>query len=216
MGKKVAMSSILCFLIAIPWLAEAASIRKGFSFELKGGFYRPRDYDKWDEAFGKGFSGFGGLKLNQEIMENIELGLSADYMRASQSDWSFSLVPIGLNLTYAMRFSQDQFLVPFLGGGLDFVYGRTSMMKLSDAKPSFIKEPGFHLSGGARILLDSMAADEALSFDQKFGVNNSYLVFEARYLQLFTDYTDQEFVGPGTGYFDPKGVFVSIGILVEF
>ncbi|MGA1876435.1 MAG: hypothetical protein ACMUIA_12590 [bacterium] len=216
MGKKVAMGSILCFLIAIPWLAEAASIRKGFSFELKGGFYRPRDYDKWDEAFGKGFSGFGGLKLNQEIMKNIELGLSADYMRASQSDWSFCLVPIALNFTYAMRSSQDQFLVPFLGGGVDFVYGRTSMMELSNIKPHFLKEPGFHLIAGARMLLDNMGPDEALSFDEKFGVNNSYLVFEARYLQLFTDYTDLEFTGQGTGYLDPKGVFVSIGILVEF
>ena len=133
-----------------------------------------------------------------------------------QSDWSIYLVPIALSLTYAPRYSQDQFLVPFLGGGVDFVYGRTSMMKLSDAKPSFLKEPGFHLSVGARILLDNMGSDEALSFDEKFGVNNSYLVFEARYLQLFTDYTDQEFSGQGTGYFDPKGVFVSVGILVEF
>ena len=72
---------------------------------------------------------------------------------------------------------------------------------------------------GVRLLLDALAEDDAAAIDQKWGVNNSYLVLEARYLKLFnSDYADQSLPAdqPGTGYLDPKGTLFSIGILVEF
>ena len=92
-------------------------------------------------------------------------------------------------------------------------------MQMSDAEPSHLTEPGFHVTAGMRILLDAANSEDASAFDQKYGVNNSYLVFEAKYLQLFeSDYANQELPSgeKGTGYLDPKGVFLSVGILVEF
>jgi len=219
MGKKVMVFSILCFLTAMPLMARAASIRKGILLEMKGGYYRCSDVDMWEEAIGHSFSAFGGLKLSREILENIELGVSADYLRANQYEWAIYLVPIGLTVTYALRRRQDQGFVPYLGLGGDFVYGKTGTMERSDDPPYYLKEPGFHATAGVRILLDAATAEDASTFDQKYGVNNSYLVFEAKYFQLFNaDYADEE-PPKGekeTGYLDPKGVFVSVGILVEF
>jgi len=216
MGKKVVAFGILFFLIAMPLMAGAASIRKGIFLEMKGGYYRCSDYDKWEEAIGHGFSAFGGVKLSREVLKNIELGISVDYLRANQKEWAVYLVPVGLTLTYANRRSQNQVFVPYLGLGVDFVYGRTGTgEKIPEA--SHLKEPGFHATLGMRILLDAATAEDAGAFDQKYGVNNSYLVFEAKYLQLFNDdYVDQESQYQGTGFLDPTGAFISIGILVEF
>jgi len=218
MGKKVVAFGILFLLIAMPLMAKAASIRKGIFLQMKGGYYRCSDYNKWEDAFGHGFSAFGGLKLSREVLKNIELGISVDYLRANQKEWAVYLVPVGLSVTYAYRRSQDQVFVPYLGGGADFVYGRTGTGELIP-EVSHLKEPGFHATAGIRILLDAVTAEDAGAFDQKYGVNNSYLVFEAKYLQLFEDdYADKELPKgeKGTGYLDPTGAFISIGILVEF
>ena len=129
MGKKVVAIVIFFFLLSVPLLTWAASIRKGTSLELKGGIYRPSDYDTWNTAFGRGFSAFGGLKLSQEVLKNIELGFGVDYMHADAREWSVYLVPSGLSLTYALRYSQDQILVPYLGGGVDYVFGKTGRLK---------------------------------------------------------------------------------------
>ncbi len=216
MGKKVVAFGMLFFLIAMSLTASAASIRKGILLEIKGGYYRCSDYNKWEEAIGHGFSAFGGLKLSREVLKNIELGISVDYLRANQREWAVYLVPVGLTLTYAYRRSQNQVFVPYLGGGVDFVYGRTGTGELIP-EASHLKEPGFHATLGMRILLDAATAEDAGAFDQKYGVNNSYLVFEAKYLQLFNDdYVDKDYPYQGTGYLDPTGAFISIGILVEF
>jgi hypothetical protein len=223
MGKKVVAIVIFFFLLSSPLVGRAASIRKGTLLELRGGFYHPSDSDSWDTAFGRSFSGFGGLKLSQEVLKNIEIGLSADYVHAKARNWHVFYVPMGLNMTYAMRYHQDQLFVPYLGGGVDYVYGKTSGQTDTgqsgeETGPTYLNETGYHAQAGIRLLLDALSEDEASGIDQKFGVNNSYLVFEARYLKLFnSDYADQPLGGkPGTGYLDPKGMFISMGILVEF
>ncbi|MEW5801162.1 MAG: GEVED domain-containing protein [bacterium] len=220
MSKKVVAFVAFILLFSAPTVARAESIRKGTSLELRGGFYRPSDNDKWSTAFGKGYSAFGGLRLNKEVMKNIELGISADYVHVTASEWSVYLIPVGLSMTYAMRYSQDQFFVPYLGGGIDYVYGRTGRLELAeDIQPTYLNEAGYHAVAGIRLLLDALAADDAFNFDQKYGVNNSYLVFEARYLKLFNaDYADEELPEgeEGTGYLDPKGLLLSIGFMVEF
>jgi len=224
MGKKVVAIVIFFFLLSSPLLAKAASIRNGTFLELRGGFYHPSDSDAWDTAFGRTFSGFGGLKLSQEVLKNIEIGLSADYMHAKARNWHVFYVPMGLSMTYAMRYHQDQLFVPYLGGGVDYVYGKTSKLKQqtdtgqSETGPTYLQKSGYHAQAGIRLLLDALSEDETSGIDEKYGVNNSYLVFEARYLKLFNaDYADQPLDGkPGTGYLDPKGMFISMGILVEF
>ena len=216
MGKKVMIFGIICFLSAMPLMAGAASIRKGILLEIKGGYYRCSDNDMWETAIHHPLSAFGGLKFSREILRNIELGVSADYLRANKYEWPIYLVPIGLTVTYALRRTQDQVFVPYLGLGGDFVYGKTGTMEQSDAPPTHLKEPGFHVTAGMRILLDAATEEDASAFDEKYGVNNSYLVFEAKYLQLLNaDYADEK-TPKGTGYLDPKGVFLSVGILVEF
>jgi len=226
MGKKVVAIVIFFFLLSAPLVAKAASIRRGTFLELRGGIYHPSDSDKWDTAFGRTFSAFGGLKLSQEVLKNIEVGLQVDYMHAYDRDWSVFYIPMGLSLTYAMRYKQDQLFVPYLGCGIDYVYGKTGRLKLqsdteqSDIEPTYLQKPGYHAVAGVRFLLDALAEEDSSSaIDQNWGVNNSYLVFEARYLKLFnSDYADQPLPAnqPGTGYLDPKGILFSIGILVEF
>jgi|GEM_PF-3255890 len=222
MGKKIVAAALFIFLsvtLLVASEARAASVRTGTLFELHGGFFRPSEYEKWEAAFGHTFSALGGLKLGQELIKNIELGFSADYIHEVAREWSVYYIPLGLSLTYALRYSQSQVLVPYLGGGVDFVYGKTGRIRQGNIKPTYLKESGYHAVAGIRLLLDALASDDAEFFDQKFGVNNSYLVLEARYLKLFNaDYAEQEFDAstPGTGYFDPKGMLISLGFLVEF
>ncbi|MEW6378355.1 MAG: hypothetical protein AB1611_01975 [bacterium] len=220
MGRKtVAVTIFIVLCTTLPLGAKAETLRRGTSLELRGGYYRPSDNDKWDIAFGRSFSGFGGLKIGKELLTNIDIGFSADYLHETAREWSVYFVPLGLSLTYAMRYYQDQLFVPYLGGGVDFVYGKTGRIHQGNIEPSYLKEAGYHAVAGMRLLLDALAGEDAESFDQKYGVNNSYLVLEARYLKLFNaDYADQEFESgvPGTGYLDPKGVMISLGFLVEF
>lgn len=222
MGKKVVAGCLLFLGLMMPLAVQAASFRKGITFELKGGFFKPDDYDTWNTAFGRGFSGFGGMKLGWEILPriipNLEMSLSADYMRAHEKEWPVYYVPLGLTLLqYSFRSHQEQFFVPFLGAGVDFVYGKTGTMDQGEARSTYLKEPAFHLIAGSRLLLDSCDFESAQDFDQRYGVNNSYLVFEARYLELFNnDYINEPFAGKGQGYLDPTGVFLSMGFLVEF
>ena len=201
-------------------MAKAASLRKGISLELKGGIYRPLDREKWQDAFGRSFSAFGGIKVSEEILKNIELGFSVDYLHSTQYEWDAYLIPVGISLTNIYRYSQNQSFVPYLGGGVDFVYGYTGACKEAEGdKSTYLKKLGWHGTIGARFLLDNLSPEGSVNFDHKYGVNNSYLVLEAKYLQLFNaDYAEEDLPEgkKGTGYLDPKGLWISLGFMVEF
>ena len=125
MGKKVVAIVIFFFLLSAPLVARAASIRKGTFLELRGGVYHPSDSDKWDTAFGRKFSVFGGLKLSQEVLKNIEIGLSADYVHAKARDWSCLLCPYGTepDLCHALS-ARISFLFPIWEEGLTMSMGK--------------------------------------------------------------------------------------------
>jgi len=86
------------------------------------------------------------------------------------------MIPIENSVAFRADFKEDQFLVPFVKGGLDYVIFREN---LQGVVTKGVKV-GLHTAGGLQILLDRI--DELSDFmERSVGVNDVYFVLEGRY-----------------------------------
>ena len=79
-------------------------------------------------------------------------------------------------------------LVPFVKGGFDYVFyfisGAGHLAEFSDGGKAVGGIPGFDVSFGLMLQLDMFEPSVADSFDDSWGVNNSFVFFEWQFYQV--------------------------------
>ena len=219
-NKKIKTSFwIVCFLLVLNCCfpgrqahAEKNQYR-AISTSFWIGYYRPKDptfslvYPKEKEVCG--FVEFS--KIWAKRME-VTLGLGGSYFTghplnddgSSNIDKaSLTLAPSYLQLSYFLRYSQEQRIVPYLGAGFD-AWGyreKTETDTLEGCKY------GYHYLVGLRFLLDWLDPKSAAYSYRDFGIENTYLVLEAR-----TNSIDNF----GGNKLDLSGPIYRLGFLMEF
>ena len=116
-----------------------------------------------ETALGLGGSYFTGNPLNDDGSSNIDKA-------------SLTLAPCYLQLSYFLRYSQQQRIVPYLGAGFD-TWGYREKTETDTIEGC---KYGYHYLAGLRFLLDWLDPKSAVYAYRDFGIENTYLVLEAR------------------------------------
>jgi hypothetical protein len=197
--------------------AQTPSRRKNISLEARWGYYVFDTPKVETSVFGRKYEIMGGVKVNLELFRQfLQLGIGVGYMRGGEPNYFIYNIPIEASGNLRFKFSPQQFIVPYIGGGADYSYfkqkGRFAPEDPNDPEPAIIhiNRKGYHVNAGFQILLNRLNPKASENFDKKFGINATYLTFEARYTDL-TNFDDLE-----SHETDMSGWFYYMGLLFEF
>ena len=189
--RKTLMTLLLVLLPAILLPAEARPERPHWSLELKGGAFFP-DAADWSDHYGNSYLGEFGAALSYKVLRQVEIGVEGSYASASGvgqrqgSSGSIRYQQVPLNLFVLARglFDEEQWLVPYLGGGYTRLFYRQKVAG-EDAVEGSVN--GYHARGGLQFLLDLLEPGTADDFSREFGMQHSYFFMEGRYLNADAD-----------------------------
>jgi hypothetical protein len=224
MEKKYWLFIILmCFFIwslisPLMLYAKVPSPRKNISIEPRWGYFFWDSAKAETEISGKKYEIIGGFKFNLELFRQfLQIGIGSGYMRANEKNYFIYNIPIEASLNLRFKFSPQQFIIPYIGGGADYSYFKQKNVRFEQdpngaEKPGtvHINRKGYHMNAGFQFLLNRLSPKASKQFDEKFGVNATYLTFEARYTDL-TNFDDLKSYET-----DMSGWFYYMGLLFEF
>lgn len=209
---------IILLIILNPFTSNAySSRRRNISIEPKWGYY-VFDTSKWgtERGYGGRYSILGAIKTNLEFFHQIiQLGGGIGFLREDKPHYFLYNIPIELSLNLRFKFTSEQLIVPYLGGGVDYSYFKEKSryrdnQDIIRISIIHVNRKGYHMNAGVQLLLDRFDNQSARRFDEKFGINATYLTIEARYTDL-TDFGDLE-----SEKTDVSGWFYTMGLLFEF
>jgi hypothetical protein len=211
---------VLLLFVLAPALGHAADPgvdRPHWSVEIKGGSFEPAlpDFQKF---YGKkNMTEFAG-SLAYKVIRQIEVGLSAGYLQAkgrgnapinvtTAGSVTYKLAPVNAFVLFRGVMSEEQWLVPYAGGGLTRLYYQERIEGQDTINGSV---DGYHARGGLQFVLDSLDAKSANAMLKDYGVYHTSFIFEVEYTHAVvkaTSSTPEANLG-GTAYL--------MGLLFEF
>jgi hypothetical protein len=211
------LACMTAFLAAAPD-APAAELksRPHWSAEVKGGVFYPAA-DNWSAYYGSDrtwqIAGSLAYKLTRRIEAGIEGGMAKDQGAGyaplngiSTGKVDYSLYPLNVFALFRGIFAEDQWVVPYVGGGYTRMFYRQQTEGQSDVKGA---ANGYHGRAGLQLLLDRIDTRAANNMYLGYGIIHTYLFVEA---QRTTAKTDT--VSGGT--VDLGGTSYLAGFLFEF
>ena len=184
-------------LIMIPLAAQAAEPlpeRSRWSLELKGGVFIPA-IDNWATYYGRrDTSEFGG-SLAYKIFKQIEIGVEGTYIsdkgkgsaplhNTVAGSVTYKLAPLNVFLLARGRFRDNQWLVPYAGGGWTRMYYKEEVQYQGTVRGS---TDGYHWRAGLQFVLDGGDPRAASNLYQEYGIMHSSLFFETRVIRATID-----------------------------
>ncbi len=192
--KKLLLILMIAFAPSSLMASDAALGRPSWSFEMKAGLLVP-DIDNWSNVYGDRDTAQYGGAVSYKIIRQVEVGIGGAYSRAGGSGFApvhqsaaghvtLEFYPIDVFVLARGIFNEDQWLVPYAGGGWSRVYYRE---EIQDQSVSRGFANGFHARGGLQFLIDGIDASAANSFYRDFGVRHTYLFIETKYTRAMAD-----------------------------
>ncbi len=201
---------------ATPLMAETDLERPHWSLEAKGGLFIPA-LDNWSAAYGRRDAPEYGGSLAYKITRQFEVGIEAASIVARGQAFaplhgttagSVTYDAYPLNAFVLMRgvFSENQWLIPYAGGGWTRMFYREKVSGQGIARGSV---DGYHARAGIQILLDGIDPSAANSFYLEYGVYHTFLFIEAERIKANVDTAT-------SGSVDLGGTSWLSGFLFEF
>lgn len=125
--------------------------------------------------------------------------------RPGKEGLNMIMFPISVGAQYKLRFWDNQILFPFIGGAINANIVTESQEGLSFSNPQLAYFFGAHASGGLALNLSWLERQASINLDNDFGINNTYLTFEARQIISFD-----------TDNWDLNGVIFVVGMSFEY
>jgi hypothetical protein len=196
--------------------AEPAPERPHWSLELKGGVFIPA-IDNWSAYYGRrDTSEFGG-SLAYKLLRQIEVGVEGTYIKdqgqgrapihnIATGNVTYELAPLNVFILARGVFSDNQWLIPYAGGGWTRMYYREEVQYQGTMRGS---TDGYHTRAGLQIVLDSADPRAASNLYHDYGIFHSSVFIETRITRaMINDLTGASVNLGGTSYL--------MGILLEF
>lgn len=203
----------LLFLFALPALSSGSE-KSGPFFSISYGQIEPTS-DNWKDIYGdKRISNYRasiGYRLHPTL--GVEIGgsyLTKDGKGKTVTgidtgvETIFQSAPIDLTLLYRLNYFKEQFIVPYIGGGVSYNLYRESVKDGKELKGGMW---GNHVTGGIQLLLDRLDKKSARDLEEDYGINNTYLSIGATQ-SVINDFGKEEVDLGGWNY--------SAGLLFEF
>ena len=186
--KRLIILSIIIFAILLWSGTSDAQMynpnRLPFSVMLRGGCLLPDD-EIWHDIYEDKREFIFGFDAAWMPHRTVSIGLGASYMQdegevvsaaGTKSDTNFQFFPFELNLLYHLNYMEYQWVVPYLGGGVNYSLLRESIGDNDDTE----WQRGYQLIGGIRVPIDWLDKKAAGNLSLSFGVRQVYFAFEAR------------------------------------
>ena len=193
--------------VAAPALAERIETPVDWQVEIKFGPYKPSIDEEFggsatpfEDIYGSSDVLMGLVEIDYQFWRGVgsfavggTIGYALDNGTAiiqgtetkSNDATTFNVLPLQLSLVYHFDYLATQYdvpLVPFVKVGVDYwiwwirdAAGDTAQFGGGEGSGGTF---GWHWSAGLKVLLDWIDEDSSVSFDNEFGVNNSYLFAE--------------------------------------
>lgn len=190
--KKSLLFLVLIFLPIAAHAAEPIQERPHWSFEAKGGNFAPA-VANWKQFHGKRSMPEYELSLSYKLLRQVEVGIEGGFAEArgqgyaplhSQQAGSPVLAgsvtndfyPVNVFVLLRGLVSENQWLVPYVGGGFTRMYYQEKVEGQDTRRGS---ANGYHYRGGLQFLLDGLDRDAASSMYLDNGVYHTYFFVEA-------------------------------------
>jgi len=202
-GMLILLLLAFGFHPSMTYAEDAFSDQTHWSFEIKGGTFTPALSD-WATYYGKKHMADFGISLAYKIRRQIEVGVEADYRRASglatntghgtlTGSVTNNFYPVDIFVLFRGVMHEEQWLVPYIGGGFTRIYYNESIEGQDTRKGS---ASGYHVRGGLQFLLDNLDRDASNNMASEYGVEHTYFFIEAKYTKAKV----QSFDLGGTSY----------------
>jgi hypothetical protein len=156
------------------------------------------------------FEGSLAYKLIRQIDVGISVGYAKDKGHAlapghssAAGNVTYEIVPVNLFILLRGLVSEDQWVVPYVGGGFTRLYYKEKIEGQDSVSGSV---DGYHARGGLQFLLNGLDESAANRMYQDYGVLHTYLFGEVEYTHAVVRSVSVNL--GGTAYL--------IGFLVEF
>ncbi len=223
MLKKIALFAAILLLPAAALAAVDPVETPHWSLEVKGGYFYP-DLNNWKTYYGDDktwhFAGSLAYKLFRQVDIGVEGGMIRDRgvgYAPLNSAWkgvpvyggrvTYELYPLNVFVLFRGIFDEDQWLVPYAGGGWTRMFYREKIEAQSSARGF---ADGYHGRAGLQFLLDNVDPGAANTFALEYGVIHTYFFLEAEYVRAMADSADN------TVTYNLGGTSYLAGFLFEF
>lgn len=187
------MKKIILFLLSliIPAVANAADSALGqphWSLEFKAGNFAP-SLSNWAQFYGRRDMPEYAASLAYKLIRQVEIGVEGGYLTArghafaplhntAAGSVTYDLYPVNVFVLLRGLVSENQWIVPYVGGGYTKMFYREHVEGQGTVRGS---ANGYHVRGGLQFLLDGLDRSAANSLYMDYGVFHTYLFIEAEY-----------------------------------
>ncbi len=186
--KKIILLLLLCLVPSIALGADQAEDRPHWSFELKGGLFTPA-LANWARYYGKRDIPEYALSLAYKVTRQVEVGIEGGMLEAKGQGFApihqiatgnvtYDLYPVNAFVLLRGVFNEEQWIVPYAGGGYTKMFYREKVEMQNTVSGS---ANGYHARGGLQFLLDPLDRSAANNMYIDYGVFHTYLFVEAQY-----------------------------------
>lgn len=215
--KKILVIIALILLPAAAYAADPLKSPAHWSLEVKGGIFVP-EIENWSTYYGRRDAGTYGATLAYKVLPQLEFGIGGRYIRAKGKGYAvgheeitgeveYELVPLNVFVLARAVFSDNQWLIPYAGGGWSRMFYRTEVIDQSVARGY---ANGYHARAGIQLVLDAMDPYAAHRMYADYGVHHTSFFIEAELIRAMAD------AAPPGGSIDLGGRSILAGLLFEF
>ncbi|MBI3607122.1 MAG: hypothetical protein HY207_04060 [Nitrospirae bacterium] len=219
-GSALALLAVLLggpSLVAGADVAQPSRGPERWSLLVGGGYFSPA-VDGWKEQYGRSGEGLPTVAGSYRVVPWLSLTADAAYLTAegyartttgvvSSERQRLALFPVTLGVEHAVRFSENQLLVPFVGVGYRRVVYRLAVENKDRIQGG---AGGWVARGGFDVLLNTLDPSAASGLREESGIARSYLRIEAQRAKVIASGSS------GTGDIDLGGRTFLAGLRFEF
>lgn len=189
---------LIVLLIALPSALFAADIqpleRPHWSLEFKGGTFVP-ELENFSTYYDTRDAGTYGGAFAYKILRQIEVGVEGRYIRAAGQGVApaheavggsvkYELAPLNVFVLGRAVFSENQWLIPYAGGGWTRMFYREEVTNQGVTRGY---ANGYHARAGVQLVLDGLDPNAAHRMLSDYGINHTSLFIEGEYIRAMAD-----------------------------
>jgi len=183
--QKSFVAVLFCCVTSIAVADNSTVDQPSWSFEFKGGRYHPT-IDGYSDYFGRNRADELAITLARKVFRVFEAGVEVGRMhdkgvgdllqnKSKGGTVTYDLYPVQAFITLRGVFYENQWLVPYIGGGITREYYEQRVVGQSKAKGH---ADGSHTRAGLQFLLDRLSGGDAANLQSGYGIDNTYLFIE--------------------------------------
>lgn len=220
--RPLLLAAFVAFSSTPALAADALLERPSWSVEIKGGYFYP-DLDtlpigkEWADLYGDDRTWQAAGAVAYKFLRWAEIGIEGGMIEDRGLGYApvngiitgrviYQLYPVSAFVVVRAVFNEDQWLVPYVGGGYTRMYYREKIEGQDSVRG---KADGYHGRAGFQLLLDNADRKSADNLYMNYGIMHTYLFFEAQLTKATVDSTTGEQVDLG-------GLSYLGGLLFEF